>query len=259
MKITLIRKDEEQGTEALSLCDSNTFFEKIKTENKAGHISELREILPRLTGSSAHYAHIDKLPRVYPAVEYTRKQNGEKRMKHYNGLVQLEVNRLADLYEVEYVKRQVAQLPQTFAAFCGSSGRSVKIWVRFARPDGTLPTIQEALLFHAHAYRLAVTCYQPMLPFGITLKEPDLMQSCRMTVDEQPYYNPSSVPFCIEQPLALPDEESFRQRKQNSETALERMTPGCESLQTLTLMYQSARKRALAEMENWKRDDGLEP
>ena len=259
MKITLIRKDEEQGTEALSLCDTDAFFEKVKTENKAGHISELREILPRLTGSSAHYAHIDKLPRVYPAVEYTRKQNGEKRMKHYNGLVQLEVNRLADLYEVEYVKRQVAQLPQTFAAFCGSSGRSVKIWVRFARPDGTLPTIQEALLFHAHAYRLAVTCYQPMLPFGITLKEPDLMQSCRMTVDEQPYYNPSSVPFCIEQPLALPDEESFRQRKQNSETALERMTPGCESLQTLALMYQSARKRALAEMENWKRDDGLEP
>ena len=92
----------------------------------------------------------------------------------YNGLVQLEVNRLADLYEVEYVKRQVAQLPQTVAAFCGSSGRSVKIGVRFARPDGTLPTIQEALLFHAHAYRLAVTCYQPMLPFGITLKEPDV-------------------------------------------------------------------------------------
>ncbi len=104
-----------------------------------------------------------------------------------------------------------------------------------------------------------MTCYQPMLPFGITLKEPDLMQSCRMTVDEQPYYNPSSVPFCIEQPLALPDEETFRQRKQNSESAPERMTPGCESMQIFALMYQSARKRALAEMENWKRDDGLEP
>lgn len=260
MKITLIRKDEEQGTEALSLCDTDAFFEKVKTENKAGHISELREILPRLAGSSARYVHIDKLPRVYPAVEYTRKQKGEKRMKHYNGLVQLEVNRLADLYEVEYVKRQVEQLPQTFAAFCGSSGRSVKIWVRFARTDGSLPTAtQEVLLFHAHAYRLAVTCYQPMLPFGITLKEPDLMQSCRMTVDEQPYYNPSSVPFCIEQPLALPDEETFRQRKQNSESAPERMTPGCESMQIFAQMYQSARKRALAEMENWKRDDGLEP
>lgn len=87
---------------------------------------------------------------------------------------------------------------------------------------GSLPTdTQEVLLFHAHAYRLAVTCYRPMLPFGITLKEPDLMQSCRMTVDEQPYYNPSSVPFCIEQPLAMPDEETFRQRKQNSESAPE--------------------------------------
>ena len=139
MKITLIRKDEEQGTEALSLCDTDAFFEKVKTENKAGHISELREILPRLAGSSARYVHIDKLPRVYPAVEYTRKQKGEKRMKHYNGLVQLEVNRLADLYEVEYVKRQVEQLPQTFAAFCGSSGRSAKIWVLFALPDGTTP------------------------------------------------------------------------------------------------------------------------
>ena len=68
MKITLIRKDEEQGTEALSLCDTDAFFEKVKTENKAGHISELREILPRLAGSSARYVHIDKLPRVYPAV-----------------------------------------------------------------------------------------------------------------------------------------------------------------------------------------------
>ena len=234
MKITLIRKDEEQGTEALSLCDTDAFFEKVKTENKAGHISELREILPRLAGSSARYAHIDKLPRVYPAVEYTRKQNGEKRMKHYNGLVQLEVNRLADLYEVEYVKRQVAATATDLCRF-----------LRFKRTErkdmGTLRTprrqlcplpYRRLLLFHAHAYRLAVTCYQPMLPFGITLKEPDLMQSCRMTVDEQPYYNPSSVPFCIEQPLALPDEESFRQRKQNSETALERMTPGCESLQT---------------------------
>ena len=259
MKITLIRTDKNRGTEALTQCDTDIFFEKIKTENKTGYISELRETLPRMEGSSGRYIHIDKLPRVYPAVEYTRGKE-EKRMKRYNGLVQLEVNRLADLYEVEHVKRQAAQLPQTFAAFCGSSGRSVKIWVRVAHPDGSLPANpQEALLFHAHAYRLAVTCYQPMLPFGITLKEPDLMQSCRMTVDEQPYYNPASVPFCIEQPFALPGEETFRQRKQHSETAPERMTPGCESLQTLSLMYQSARRRALDEMEDWKIDQGLEP
>ena len=38
MKITLIRKDEEQGTEALSLCDSDAFLEKIKTEQSRTHI-----------------------------------------------------------------------------------------------------------------------------------------------------------------------------------------------------------------------------
>lgn len=259
MKLTVIRKDEEKGIESLSVCDADAFFEKIKTENKTGYISGLREVLPRLEGSSAHYIHISKLPRIYPTVEYTRTRDGEKRMKCYNGLVQLEVNRLADMYEVECVKRQVAQLPQTFAAFCGASGRSVKIWVRFAHPDGSLPvTVQEATLFHAGAYCLAVTCYQPMLPFGITLKEPDLLQSCRMTLDEAPYYNPAAVPFCLEQPLALPGEETFRERKQSGETPLERMTPGYEASQTFALMYESARARALGEMENWKRDDGVE-
>ena len=39
-------------------------------------------------------------------------------MKRYNGLVQLEVKKLAGLAEAELVKRQAMLLPQTFAAFC---------------------------------------------------------------------------------------------------------------------------------------------
>lgn len=62
-----------------------------------------------------------------------------------------------------------------------SSGRSVKIWVRFALPDdGGLPSEEaEAELFHVHAYRLAVKCYQPMLPFDIDLKNSNVdTQKC---------------------------------------------------------------------------------
>lgn len=256
MKITLIRRDEATGTEAYTTSDTDSFFQRIKTETKAGYVSGLRAALPFLQGSDARYMYIDKLPRVHPAMECGR--NGQ--MKHYNGLVQLEVNRLADRYEVEEVKRQASLLPQTFAAFCGSGGQSVKIWVRFALPHGQLPTKeQDAALFHANAYRLAVTCYQPLLPFDIELKEPVLMQNCRMTLDEVPYYNPSAVPFCLEQPFALPDEQTFRQRNREKGNALERMKPGVQTLQTLARMYQSARARALDEMENWKYDDGLEP
>ncbi len=213
MKVTLIRTDKENGKEALSTCETGTLFEKIKTETKSGHITALRNILPVLEGTHSRYEYIDKLPRIYPAIEYTRTKEGERRMKQYNGLVQLEVNKLAGTSEVEFLKEQAALLPQTFAAFCGSSGRSVKIWVRFALPDdGGLPAKEkEAALFHAHAYRLAVKCYQPMFPFDITLKEPVLTQSCRMTLDTHPYYNPDAVAFCLEQLLAMPGEETFRQ------------------------------------------------
>ena len=39
----------------------------------------------------------------------------------------------------------------------GASGKSVKIWTCFTRPDGTLPqTTEEAEVFQAHAYRLAI-------------------------------------------------------------------------------------------------------
>lgn len=261
MKITLIREEKESGKVTLNTCETDLLFEKMKTETKAGYVTALREALPRLEGTYSRYDHIDKLPRIYPAVEYGRTKEGERRMKQYNGLIQLEVNKLSGRYEVEYVKRQAELLPQTFAAFCGSGGRSVKIWVRFALPDDTgLPaTEKEAALFYAHAYRLAVRCYQPVLPFDITLKEPALTQSCRMTLDGSPYYNPGAVPFCLAQPLVMPDGETFRQRKQDEKNPLKRMTPGYETAETLTLIYEAALNRALHEMENWKRGDDLQP
>ena len=181
-------------------------------------------------------------------------------MKQYNGLVQLEVKKLAGLGEADLVKRQAMLLPQTFAAFCGSSGKSVKIWIRFALPDGNLPKReQEAMLFHAHAYRLAVSCYQPLLPFPITLREPSLTQSCRMTLDEQPEYNPAAVSFCLEQPFSMPGEETFRQRRLAEKNPLLRMEPGYETSQTFVMLFESALDKAFRELENWRRGDDLQP
>lgn len=261
MKITLIRQDSGSGKEALSICEAGTLFNKMKTETKSRHITALRNLIPMLEGTYSRYEHIDKLPYIYSAVAYTRTKEGERKMKHYNGLVQLEVKRLAGPSEMEYVKRQAALLPQTFAAFCGSSGRSVKIWVRFALPDDRgLPKKEaEAELFHAHAYWLAVKCYQPMLPYDINLQAPVLTQKCRMTLDESPYYNPEAVPFCLEQPLTMPGEETFRQRKQGEKNLLSRLQPGYESAKTFTKIYEAALNRAFQEMEDWKRGDDLQP
>ena len=260
MKITLIRHDKESGKEMLTVCDAGVLIEKMKSETKAGYVTGLRTVLPELEGTHAMYEHIDKLPRIYPALEYARTKDGGRKMKQYNGLLQLEVKKLAGLGEADLVKRQAMLLPQTFAAFCGSSGKSVKIWVRFALPDGNLPKReQEAMLFHAHAYRLAVSCYQPLLPFPITLREPSLTQSCRMTLDEQPEYNPSAVSFCLEQPFSMPGEETFRQRRLAEKNPLLRMEPGYETSQTFVMLFESALDKAFRELENWRRGDDLQP
>lgn len=262
MKVTLIRNKQDTGTEAISTCEVESFVERIKTETKERHITALRSLLD-YTGADGRgsYEHIDKLPRVYPAVEYCRQRCGERMWKRYNGVVMLEVNQLASIAEVEMIKEQAALLPQTWMAAAGCSGRSVKIWTKFQLPDGSLPQKrEEATLFHAHAYRLAVQCYQPILAFPVTLKEPSPDDSFRMTMDERPFFNPNAQPFCLEQPFSMPGERTFRQKKQAEANPLMRLQPGFETSQTFSLLFETALSQALEEMENWRRDaEDLQP
>lgn len=261
MKITLVREEKESGREAVSTCEADVLLERIKTETKAAHVTALRTMLLYTTPDArGHYEHIDKLPRIYPAVEYGRSRDGGRKLKRYNGIVMLEVNGLAGLSEVELVKEQARLLPQTWAAITGSSGRSVKIWVKFVLPDGNLPVKEENItLFHACAYRMAVQCYQPILSFPITLKEPNPAQSCRMTLDTDPYFNPDAIAFCQEQPFSMSGEQTFHQRKLTEKNPLLRLKPGFETSETFTILFETTLGKALDEMQNWKRGDTLHP
>ena len=257
MKIGVIR--QENATEVCSVCSMETFLERVKKETKGKYISLLRESLPSLQGSSGRFIHLDKIPRIYPVAEYRHTADGWK-FKRYNGIVLVEVNQLSGLAEAEFVKSKAALLPQTLAAMVGSSGRSVKIWVRFSLPNGSLPeTEEQASLFHAQAYRVAVQCYQPLIPFPVTLKEPSLRQSFRMTVDEAPYYHPEAAAFCLEQPMGLSDGTSFREQKLAEKNPLARMEPTIDSYHTLTAMFQAALRRALETLEDWRRGNDLTP
>ena len=258
MKIAMIRQDN--ATEVCSICTLETFLEKVKHESKGKYISRLREALPSMQGSTGRYANVDKIPRVYPVAEFRRSADGVWKFKCYNGIIILEVNQLSGWAEAEYVKSQAALLPQTLMAFVGASGRSVKIGVRFSLPDGTLPdTEEQASLFHAQAYRTAVQCYQPLIPFAVTLKEPSLRQSFRMTVDEAPYYHPDAPAFCIGQPVALSEGTSFREQKLAEKNPLERMDLTYDSYHTLTVMYQAALRRAFDRLDGWRRGEDLSP
>lgn len=124
MKITQIR--EKEDAEALSVLDFDLLMEKIKTETKTRPVTGLRQALHFvLPGEPCSFA--GKLPKIMPAAVFGR-VNGVRRMKVYNGIVELTVGPLAGKVEVELVKKKAADLPQTMFAYMGSSGNSVKIW-----------------------------------------------------------------------------------------------------------------------------------
>ena len=98
MRITFIKENRDAGTESISTCDTAAFITRIKSETKPGHVSALRTMLEYTNhGSGGTYGHIDKLPRICPAMEYGRSREGERRMKRYNGIVLLEVSGLSGI------------------------------------------------------------------------------------------------------------------------------------------------------------------
>ena len=139
MKITQFRKNED--TIALSVMDLDILVNKIKTEIKSRPVSTFREHL-RYTLSDERCMFADKLPKIIPAAEF-RKVNGQKQMKNYNGIVELTIGPLSNKSEIALVKQKACEQPQTRCVFMGSSGKTVKIWTTFTRPDNSLPNTRE--------------------------------------------------------------------------------------------------------------------
>ena len=255
MKITQIRDDGKANT--LRTLKIEQLVEQMKTETKAKLVSNMREILPFiLPGDKNEY--VQKVPKILPVAVFTRR-DGVMMMTEYTGIVMLQVNSLSGRVEADEVKERVVELPQTYLAFIGSSGKSVKIWVRFTYPNDKLPTTREqAELFHASAYRLAVKFYQPQLPFNIELKEPSLEQYCRLTFDPALYFNPEAMPIYLKQPIALPGETTYRERVQTEPSPLQRLAPGYDHYKALSLLFEAAFARALEEQGKSGSDDDVQ-
>ena len=254
MRITQVRDDGKVNT--LRTLRIEQLVELMKVETKAQPVSKMREVLSyMLPGDKNDY--VQKVPKLLPAAAFVRR-NGVMVMAEYNGIVMIQVNNLSGPMEADEVKKWVKELPQTYLAFVGSSGKSVKIWVRFTYPDDLLPvTREQAELFHAHAYRLAVKFYQPQLPFHIELKEPSLEQYCRLTFDPELYFNPESMPIYMKQPASMPGETTYREQVQTETSPLQRLAPGYESHEALSVLFEAAFARALEEQEEFQPDGDI--
>lgn len=237
MKITQLR--DKDKTTALTAMDVETWIEKTKTEIKTRPVSAFRETL-RYCLPDVRCQEADKLPKILPAAEF-RKTEGGREMKSYNGIVELTVGPLSGGAEIALVKQLAWEQPQTCCVFTGSSGRTVKIWSKFTRPDQSLPQKrEEAERFHAHAYRLAVKCYQPQMPFAIQPKEPSLEQYSRLSYDPELRYRPEAVPFYLSQPMGMPEELTYREAVRSEKSPLTRAVPGYETEKAVFMLFEAA-------------------
>ena len=245
MKVTQLR--DKDKTTALTTMDMETWIEKTRTEIKTQPVSVFREALRYSLPDSRCY-EADKLPKILPAAEFRRTESG-KQLKYYNGIVELTVGPLSGRPEIILVKQLAWEQPQTHCVFTGSSGRTVKIWVKFTRPDASLPQKrEEAELFHAHAYRLAVKCYQPQIPFNILPKEPTLEQFSRLSHDPELRYRPDSVPFYLSQSTEMPTELSYREAVRSEKSPLTRAVPGYDTEHAIFMLFEAALRKTHEEI-----------
>ncbi len=189
MKLTLIRTDK-QNRQHLTTKTLERFAERVKTDTKQQLITELRREIPFMSSKQTTFPKLEQLPRVYPAAEWRIDERGDLEMVTFNGVVLLSIGQLTDKAQVDEVKRAVAGLPSTLLAVVGASGRSVKILVAVEAADGQAPADEEAantLYRAAHAY--AVRVYSGVTGREVTVAQPSVRDSFRMTLDAAPYLN----------------------------------------------------------------------
>lgn len=249
MKVTLFRTKSGGSGETIANEEFNLLIERIKTGSHIGYVSSYRSVVNELSDKE-RWAHIDRIPRVCPDVEYLKKASGQKEMRCYNGLSVLTISNLNNIFEINKVKSYAALIPQTFCAVQGADGHSVHIWTLATLPDGTLPKDEKlAELFCAQAYATSVLCYAPTCEFQISVEPPKLGKTFLLTYDEAPYINPHPTPLIIEQPTA--DSLKILLSTEKNVNALERLKPGAETYITMTQLFNAAYRRAHEKLPNW--------
>lgn len=237
MKINLTK----EGYKAPKTFRLETLFRMMRSENQRKAIKVYQQLFPIYERGSIPEG---KKP---PLVGFNAPA--------FNGIVLVEVNTPVGKNEMCRLRQCAAQAPQTLAAFTGSGGKSLKVLVRFTLPDGTLPAGEEQIrLFYAGAYRRAALFYRMLLDREIAPGEPAPDRGCRLSWDPELYFEPAALPIPMEQPLEMPTEVNWQQKKEQARNPVERMMPGAERDTELILRFETAMQKTL---DHW--DEAVRP
>lgn len=209
MKIT-IRHTDNKNKMVMSHCSIDRLLSRMTTDDYRRTVMRFREVAPYRDRNIHNYDDMPQWRHVYPGVELKRDDNDNMVMKSCNGIITLQFGDVADRDAIEKVKRAVAFVPSTMAAFLGADGMSVVVLVRYAGADGTLPSAEEeADRQYRIAHQRILPIYRAVVNVPLRGGEPSIFDSFLMTVDAEPYYNSDAVALRIEdssgvQPMSSP-------------------------------------------------------
>lgn len=203
MKITVIRTNRQH-----LLCVTNRsighLLERMLKDDSKFTIQKFRDMVPSMNFGYDGYKDMPTWHRVYPAAEFQKDENGNLRMKAFNGLLLLSFRNILKPEDVQFVKKQAAFLPSTLIAVTGADGRSVEILVKFTDEKGELPTDEEhADRLYQSAYRHILPIYQSVIHAEIASQKPSIRSYFLLTLDNLPYYNPQAVALKVDEKLML--------------------------------------------------------
>ena len=201
MRITIIRTNRQH-----QLCVTNRsighLLERMLKDDSKFTIQKFRDVVPSMNFGYDGYKDMPTWHRVYPAAEFQKEENGNLRMKAFNGLLLLSFRNILKPEDVQLVKKQAAFLPSTLIAVTGADGRSVEILVKFSDEKGELPTDEEhADRLYQSAYRHILPIYQSVIHAEIASQKPSIRSYFLLTLDTQPYYNPQAVALKVDEKL----------------------------------------------------------
>lgn len=201
MKITVIRTNRQH-----QLCVTNRsighLLERMLKDDSKSTIQKFRDMVPSMNFGYDGYKDMPTWHRVYPAAEFQKDENGNLRMKAFNGLLLLSFRNILKPEDVQLVKKQAAFLPSTLIAVTGADGRSVEILVKFSDEKGELPTDEEhADRLYQSAYRHILPIYQSVIHAEIANQKPSIRSYFLLTLDNLPYYNPQAVALKVDEKL----------------------------------------------------------
>lgn len=201
MRITVIRTNRQH-----QLCVTNRsighLLERMLKDDSKFTIQKFRDMVPSMNFGYDGYKDMPTWHRVYPAAEFQKDENGNLKMKAFNGLLLLSFRNILKPEDVQLVKKQAAFLPSTLIAVTGADGRSVEILVKFSDEKGELPTDEEhADRLYQSAYRHILPIYQSVIHAEIASQKPSIRSYFLLTLDTLPYYNPQAVALKVDEKL----------------------------------------------------------